>query len=231
MNIILNLFSPKGKYTRLPFFIIVFIIVFINFLLKRYSSVIEPSLGIIILLIMLVVYVFSILKRLRDLGWSLWLTLILFIPYISYVFLLVLICTEGENINQPINTNDNNFIETNVISQESDKKQVYSLKEIVSNILPVIFYLSYLGLGLLQIIATFSGVKDVIQNTFFALIVTSIVAYIPVVGTVFGILGAHNSWGWNWAHAILLFTFPYIIIFTIMILSAISEIIVSKFTR
>jgi len=78
------------------------------------------------------------------------------------------------------------------------------------------FYLGYLLLGLFQMAAIMSGLVswwDV--PAFLAFFVALFVAYIPILGTIVGIVGAHDAWGWGWPMAIGLFFGPLILIYVI----------------
>ena len=61
-----------------------------------------------------------------------------------------------------------------------------------------------------------------IKNTFFegvTFIVSIFLTFTPVVGPILGILGATLVWGWNILFAIILFFWPYVILFLGMIFS------------
>ncbi len=82
-----------------------------------------------------------------------------------------------------------------------------------------IFYVIYLLMGLVQIFAIVKGVQiwfglEVILSFIVAILIT----YIPIVGTVAGIIGASKGWGWSYTWAILFFGWPYLI-YLILILS------------
>ena len=84
-----------------------------------------------------------------------------------------------------------------------------------------LFLLGYIALGLIQLVAVYAGLVDWLElNWFFAIIGASFVAYIPIVGTVLGILGAMNAWDWPFIMAAGLMLGPILIavIFTISFL-------------
>lgn len=42
-------------------------------------------------------------------------------------------------------------------------------------------------------------------GSFFSFIAALFVTYIPVLGSVLGVIGAHDYWGWSWIASLLLF--------------------------
>lgn len=59
-------------------------------------------------------------------------------------------------------------------------------------------------LGLIQFAAIVNGFIDAIGG-FFGFIAAFVLAEIPILGTVMGIKGAMNNWGWGLFPALLLF--------------------------
>lgn len=85
--------------------------------------------------------------------------------------------------------------------------------------------LIYFGIGLLQLAAIQSGIIDWWGwHWLIAIIVALPIAYIPVVGTVVGIMGAIKSWGWSPILSILLFGWPYVLFAIILVGGGVSEI-------
>ena len=86
----------------------------------------------------------------------------------------------------------------------------------------------YLGVGLFQLAAIQGGIIDWWGlHWIIALIVAFPIAYIPIVGTVVGIMGAIKSWHWSPVSAILLFCWPYVIFAIVLAGSSFSEVISS----
>jgi hypothetical protein len=76
----------------------------------------------------------------------------------------------------------------------------------------IIGYLIYLGVGLVQLFATMDGLEHWLGLPgFLAGIGAFILAYIPIVGTIFGFIGAVDVWGWEWWQAALLFFGAFIV--------------------
>lgn len=73
---------------------------------------------------------------------------------------------------------------------------------------PVIYVITSI-LQFFAIYAYFSLAHD--MNGILSLILAVITCWIPILGTVLGVLGAHNGWGWSWFAVILLFFWPYIL--------------------
>lgn len=78
------------------------------------------------------------------------------------------------------------------------------------------FYLGYLLSGLFLLAAIMSGLVSWWDDPgFLAFIVALFEVYIPILGTVVGVVGAHEAWGWGWPMAIGLFFGPLILIYVI----------------
>lgn len=87
----------------------------------------------------------------------------------------------------------------------------WEYEEVLSYLRPLIF-IAYLGVGFLQLTAIMNGLQTWIGlHWFIATIVSTIFAYVPVVGSILGIFGAVYGWGWSWVWAIFLFCWPIII--------------------
>ena len=73
-------------------------------------------------------------------------------------------------------------------------------------VVSMLFCLMYIGIGLAQLAAIYSFFKyDLGWYGFLAGIASFILAYIPVVGSVCGVLGAVKAWDWPIWRAVLLF--------------------------
>jgi hypothetical protein len=57
-------------------------------------------------------------------------------------------------------------------------------------------------------------------GTIWSIVVAAILAYIPFVGTVAGILGAHTGWGWGWPASLLLFLWPYVLVLALALVGS-----------
>jgi hypothetical protein len=69
-----------------------------------------------------------------------------------------------------------------------------------------IFSIAYLLIGLAQLFAIQDWfVRSMDWGGFFSFIAALFVTYIPLVGSVLGVLGAHDAWGWSWIASLLLF--------------------------
>lgn len=64
----------------------------------------------------------------------------------------------------------------------------------------------YVVLGLFQFVAAVDGLKVWLDiGTWLAVLSAIVVAWLPLVGTVAGVVGAHHAWHWSWLGAIALF--------------------------
>lgn len=69
-----------------------------------------------------------------------------------------------------------------------------------------ITYIAYLILGVFQLAAIYAGLDQWLGWHFvFQGPIALFLAYIPVVGTIVGFLGAMKGWGWSFIQAGLLF--------------------------
>jgi len=74
------------------------------------------------------------------------------------------------------------------------------------------FFVAYVGVGFLQLWATYAGAVWLGLGTVLAVIADVALAWVPVAGTVCGVLGAHYVWGWGWLSIALLFFLPYVLV-------------------
>ena len=84
----------------------------------------------------------------------------------------------------------------------------------------VVGFLIFLALGILQIAATIAGLEDWLGLPgFIAVILALFFAWMPLVGTLVGMVGAVTVWGWSWPAAIGLFFGPLIVmaIFAVLV--------------
>jgi hypothetical protein len=75
---------------------------------------------------------------------------------------------------------------------------------LLENNMSRVLYLGWFILGLVQFFAIVTGFVNSL-GSFFGIIAAFILAEIPVLGTIMGIRGAVNNWGWSFLGAILLF--------------------------
>lgn len=81
------------------------------------------------------------------------------------------------------------------------------------NFLGAIVGIAYVCLGIFQFVAMFAGLTDWIGlHWMIAGPVSLLIAYIPLVGTVLGIMGAMTAWNWPLLHALALFLGPLVVI-------------------
>lgn len=74
-------------------------------------------------------------------------------------------------------------------------------------LLPIVYFIT----SVMQFFATysyFSTVHD--MNGFISFILAIITCWIPLLGTILGVLGAHDGWGWSWFASIMLFIWPFV---------------------
>lgn len=73
----------------------------------------------------------------------------------------------------------------------------------------VVVFIGYVLLGFFQFAALMAGLTDWIGlHWLLALPVAFFVSYIPLLGTVFGMVGAVKGWDWSWMQAAALFFGP-----------------------
>jgi hypothetical protein len=69
-----------------------------------------------------------------------------------------------------------------------------------------ILFVAFLGLGLLQFAAIQAGLTDWLGlHWLIAIILAFPLAYMPVIGSILGVLGAVYGFGWSWIGSIALF--------------------------
>lgn len=89
----------------------------------------------------------------------------------------------------------------------------------------VSFRIFFIICGVLQFFALTAGFAKVFpnHNIIFA-IVSLALAFLPFVGTILGIWGAHSAWNWSLFEAVIIFSVPYFIVITPMNVVAIVEL-------
>jgi hypothetical protein len=95
--------------------------------------------------------------------------------------------------------------------------------------LGIIAAILYVGLGLLQLDATFAGLEDWLGlHWIIAGPLALFLAYFPLVGTIVGMFGAVSAWGWSWLQAGALFFGPFVVIVTLTLISGGIETIMTR---
>jgi hypothetical protein len=92
-----------------------------------------------------------------------------------------------------------------------------------------VLMIGYLLLGLFQLAAVMAGLVDWVGlHWLFAALVAMFIAYIPVVGTVLGIVGAVTAWDWHWLMATALFAGPFLVMLVLVLGGAAADGLRSK---
>lgn len=144
----------------------------------------------------------------KEIG-ILWGFLVVIGSYVHLYLTIKRVCSNVSIIENPQNTKRSNII------------------SMLAGLVPLI----YLGVGLFQLAAIQGGIIDWWGwHWIIALIVAFPIAYIPIVGTVVGIMGAIKSWNWSPVSAILLFCWPYAIFAVVLAGSSVSEVF-SRFRK
>jgi hypothetical protein len=67
-------------------------------------------------------------------------------------------------------------------------------------------FIVFLVVGLIQVAATIAGLTDWLGlHWIFAVPLALILGYLPLVGAIFGMIGAVSVWHWEWWEAAMLF--------------------------
>lgn len=75
------------------------------------------------------------------------------------------------------------------------------------------FFVAYLCVGFAQLFAIMDWLAFSFDwGGFGSFIGALFVTYIPLLGSILGVLGAHDVWGWSWLASLLLF-FWYLPVF------------------
>ena len=84
--------------------------------------------------------------------------------------------------------------------------------------MPVFFGIAYFIVGLAQLFAVQDWFINYLDwGSVVSFIAALSMTYIPLLGSILGVIGAHEYWGWSWLAAILLF-FWYVPVFFIFAL-------------
>lgn len=116
---------------------------------------------------------------------------------------------------------------TSAAINDKDTDSSSSVISILAGLMPVIYF----GIGLLQLAAIQGGIEDWWGwHWLIAIVIALPIAYIPLVGTVVGVMGAMKSWGWSLLTSILLFGWPYVLFVIVLVGGGVSEAF-SKFRK
>lgn len=94
----------------------------------------------------------------------------------------------------------------------------------MGQIVGTLFGVCYIGIGIVQWFATMDGLEHWFGiSGFIAFILSLVIAYFPLAGTISGFIGATNVWGWSNLEAGALFVGPFGILLIISVISAIFD--------
>lgn len=111
-------------------------------------------------------------------------------------------------------TSTSETIETDEFSTESLNNFTYQdLRETINVLCDLAFKICFISYGILQFFAISSGLlKFLHSDNIFVLLISSVLAFLPVIGSLLGAWGACVSWGWGVWNSIVIFFVPYVII-------------------
>lgn len=67
------------------------------------------------------------------------------------------------------------------------------------------FYIGYFVVGIAQFFAIWDGLNIYLGWGFLDFIIACLLTYIPLVGSILGVMGAMDAWHWNFWQAMSLF--------------------------
>ena len=79
------------------------------------------------------------------------------------------------------------------------------------------FILAYLVIGFVQLFAVIEFFEQTLNWGFFDVVLAGFVTYIPLLGSILGVIGAMDGWGWDILQAGALF-FWYVPVWALMLL-------------
>jgi len=84
-----------------------------------------------------------------------------------------------------------------------------------------LFGIGYFLLGIVQWVATIDGLAVWFGiSGFFAFVLSGIISYIPLIGTIAGFRGAMDVWGWSFLEAGALFFGPFLFLILCALISS-----------
>jgi hypothetical protein len=76
----------------------------------------------------------------------------------------------------------------------------------------ILCFCGFLGVGVLQVIATVDGVQHLLGwNGFWSWVVALSMGWMPILGSITGVYGAHAAWGWSLLGSVVLFFWPVLL--------------------
>lgn len=88
----------------------------------------------------------------------------------------------------------------------------------------ILGFIAYWALAITQFLGTYTYFSDVLEwNGIISVILALAVGGIPVVGTIFGVLGATQGWGWGIIPALCLYLWPFILFGVVYFISSVSS--------
>lgn len=97
--------------------------------------------------------------------------------------------------------------------EDFDNFTYQDLREVVNILCDLAFKVFFIGYGILQFFAISSGLLRIFHHDgILVLLISSVLAFLPVVGSILGAVGAYASWGWSIWNTLLVFSMPYLII-------------------
>jgi hypothetical protein len=83
----------------------------------------------------------------------------------------------------------------------------------------------YLVIGVIQMLATIRGIQLWTDLPWLiSAIISMFIAYLPLVGTVAGIKGATDVWGWGFWSAVAFFCWPYVIYVLAIVVGGVADL-------
>ncbi len=100
----------------------------------------------------------------------------------------------------------------------------------MTGLVKIAAWIAYAIVGIIQIFATVDGVEYLTGlGSFAAWLIASFTGWMPLIGTAFGIYGAHKAWNWTLANSLLLFVgIPGFFIILIMIVIGIGTVMARR---
>jgi hypothetical protein len=84
------------------------------------------------------------------------------------------------------------------------------------------FFLAYLVIGFVQLFAVVEFFEQTLDWGFFDVVLAGFVTYIPLLGSILGVIGAMDGWGWDILQAGVLFFWYVPVWLAVMLYSAVS---------
>lgn len=108
------------------------------------------------------------------------------------------------------------------MSIDKFKMGVFFMNNFV-NKLTLFFPILYWVYAFIAFLPIYDLVRDTIHIPIINFLISLIAASTPIVGTVMGVIGAVKLWDWELWQALLMYLFPYILIFIIMCIMFLSD--------